>query len=84
MSEAREIPQQELRNHVAGVLREVAEGGRVRVTVRGRAVAELVPLGERPSFVRRADVERLLVEAPLDPGFQSDIDAVVGWIIEDL
>jgi prevent-host-death family protein len=84
MSEAREIPQRELRNNVAGVLREVAEGARVRVTVRGRAVAELVPVSERPWFVPRAEVEKVLAEAPLDHEFAADVDAVVGSTIEEL
>jgi len=84
MSEAREIAQRELRNNVADVLREVAAGGRVRVTVRGRAVAELVPLGDRPTFVRRSDVEQVLAEAPLDSRFLADVDAVIGSTIEEL
>ena len=84
MSEVMEIPQRELRNNVAGVLREVAAGRRVRVTVRGRAVAELVPVSERSAFALRSDVETVLAEAPLDAGFAADVDAVVGSTIEDL
>ena len=83
MSEAREIAQRELRNNVSAVLREVGAGGRIRVTVRGRAVAELVPLGDRPLFAKRSDVERVLAEAPLDPAFQAEVDAIVGSTIED-
>jgi prevent-host-death family protein len=43
------IPQRELRNEVGRVLRDVEAGETVRVTVRGRPVADLVPLDPRPS-----------------------------------
>ena len=41
-------PPRDLRNDVSGVLRRVEAGERLRVTVSGRAVAELVPLPPRP------------------------------------
>ncbi|MGH2579330.1 MAG: type II toxin-antitoxin system Phd/YefM family antitoxin [Actinomycetota bacterium] len=43
-----DIPARELRNDVSGVLRRVEAGERLRVTVSGRPVAELVPLARRP------------------------------------
>ena len=43
-----EIPARELRNDVSKVLRRVEAGERLRVTVNGRPVAELVPLEKRP------------------------------------
>jgi len=39
-----EIPARDLRNDVSGVLRRVEAGERLRITVSGRPVAELVPL----------------------------------------
>lgn len=80
----REIPQRELRNDISKILRQVASGSRLRVTVGGRPVADLVPVGEGRRFVPRADVERLLHDAPLDKGFMRDIDAVLGATIEGL
>ena len=44
-----DVPARELRNDVSGVLRRVEAGERLRVTVSGRPVAELVPLAARPS-----------------------------------
>lgn len=38
----------ELRNNVSQILRRVEDGERLRITVSGRAVAELVPLTDRP------------------------------------
>jgi prevent-host-death family protein len=43
-----DIPARELRNNVSGVLRRVESGQRLRVTVNGRPVAEIVPLSRRP------------------------------------
>jgi prevent-host-death family protein len=83
-SPEREIPQRELRNHISRILREVASGSRLRVTVAGRPVADLVPVGQGRRFVPRAEVEQLLRRAPLDPGFTSDIEAVAGATIEEL
>jgi prevent-host-death family protein len=48
-----EIPQRQLRNDVGGVLRRVEAGETLRVTVRGRPVAKLSPLGERDRTVSR-------------------------------
>ena len=52
----RRIPQHELRNNIGAVLRAAEAGETFTVTVRGRAVARLVPLEDptRP----RTDVDR--------------------------
>jgi len=56
-----DIPARELRNDVSAVLRRVEAGERLRVTLSGRAVAQLVPLPSRPrsmpwsSFFDRAE-----------------------------
>ncbi|HUY06733.1 MAG TPA: type II toxin-antitoxin system prevent-host-death family antitoxin [Acidimicrobiales bacterium] len=43
-----DIPARDLRNDVSAVLRRVEHGERLRVTVSGRPVAELLPLPTRP------------------------------------
>lgn len=43
-----DVPARDLRNDVSAVLRRVEAGERLRVTVSGRPVAELVPLAARP------------------------------------
>jgi prevent-host-death family protein len=56
-----DVPARDLRNDVSGVLRRVEKGERLRVTVSGRPVAELIPLSPRPSsiaweaFIERSD-----------------------------
>ena len=67
------IPLRELRNDVSRVLREVDETRRtIRVTVRGRPVADLVPVSRRRTWVAWSELVRLLDETPVDPGFAAD------------
>lgn len=84
MDPEREIPQRELRNDISRILDEVAHGQRVRVTVRGRAVADLVPVRNVRSFVPRAELLDILRLAPLDAGFADEMAGLIGDTIEDL
>lgn len=84
MARRREIPQRELRNDVAAVLREVEQGSSLRVTVRGRPVADLVPIDARRRSLQRHEIVRILAEAPLDAGFAADLQAATGATIDEL
>lgn len=73
----RSIPQRELRNNVSKVLRAAEAGETFTVTVRGRPVARLIPLGEhgRPrTDVDRAALRRILAQ-PLDDDLAAQLDA---------
>ena len=79
------IPQRVLRNQIGRVLRDVGAGEPVRITVAGRAVADLVPVGgERRTFVPGDEVDRLLAQAPLDPAFGCHLEAAGGATIDEL
>jgi len=80
----REIPQRELRNNLSAVLREAEAGERLRVTVRGRPVADLVPVAARKQGLLPEEVARIVAQAPLDPGFVADLDAAAGATIDEL
>lgn len=80
----REIPQRELRNNVSAVLREVEAGESLRVTVRGRPVADVVPVATRRRGLSPGEVARIVADAPLDPGFAADLDAAAGGTIDEL
>jgi len=80
----RTIPQRELRNDISRVLREVEGGESFEVTVDGRPVAKIVPIPQRRTFVPWAEVERLIREAPLDPGFARDVDDALDQTIDEL
>jgi prevent-host-death family protein len=72
----RKLPQRELRNNVAGVLRAAEAGETFTITVRGRPVARLGPVSsDAPrTDVDRATLRRLLAE-PVDDGLAADLDA---------
>jgi prevent-host-death family protein len=50
------IPQRELRNDTAAVLRRVEAGETVRITSNGRPVADLVPVERAATYVSLGDV----------------------------
>lgn len=53
---ATEIPQRDLRNNTADVLRRVERGERLRITVHGHPVADLVPANRPAEFVPFTEV----------------------------
>lgn len=75
----RSIPQRELRNDVARILREAEAGAEFTVTVRGHPVAHLGPPCKEPA--RRTNVEaqalaRILASTPVDDDFATDVAAM--------
>lgn len=48
---ATDVPQREFRNNTAELLRRVERGERLRITVHGHPVAELVPIERQQPFV---------------------------------
>jgi len=73
----RTIPQRELRNNIGAVLRAAEAGETFTVTVRGRAVARVVPPGDRgrPQVdVDRETIRRILA-IEVDSALASDLEA---------
>ncbi|MGH9090061.1 MAG: type II toxin-antitoxin system Phd/YefM family antitoxin [Acidimicrobiales bacterium] len=79
-----DVPARDLRNDVSAVLRRVEQGERLRVTVRGRPVAELLPLPTRPrsmtwnAFFRDSDRWRA------DPGLARDLADLLPDTTDDI
>ena len=73
----RTIPQRELRNNVAAVLRAAEAGDTFTVTVRGHAVARLGPPGDpaRPRVNVEREALRRILALPLDDNLAADLDA---------
>ena len=72
----RTIPQRELRNDVAAILREAEAGTEFTVTVRGRPVAKVGPIEappERRRFVDRETLLRIFRDSPVDEGWAADL-----------
>lgn len=68
-----DIPARELRNDVSAVLRRVERGERLRVTVNGRPVAELVPLPRRPDSLPWKEFQRVLEGARADAALSLEL-----------
>jgi antitoxin (DNA-binding transcriptional repressor) of toxin-antitoxin stability system len=81
----RTIPDRELLDQIDRLLREVEAGERLRITIDGRPVADLVPIvRSRLTFVPRDEVAEILAHAPLDPGFARDIAMATGATTDEL
>lgn len=79
-----DIPARELRNDVSAVLRRVEAGERLRVTISGRPVAELVPLSRR----RRSIPWNLFIQGSdrwrADPGLAKELADLLPGTTDDL
>jgi prevent-host-death family protein len=73
----RRIAQRELRNNISEVLRAAEAGETFTVTVRGRPVARVVPVGDPGQ--PRTDVDRetikRIIAIPVDEGLAAELDA---------
>jgi prevent-host-death family protein len=77
-----EVSVRQLRNHTADVLRRVEAGESLRVTVDRRAVAELVPLASRATWVPRRRALDGLVQA--DPGLSRQLEEALPDTVDEL
>ncbi len=66
------IPQRELRNDIAAILRRAEAGETFTVTVNGRPVAELRPLEQR----RAKSLAEIIATTPVDPEWADDLVAM--------
>ena len=78
-----DVPARELRNDVSGVLRRVEAGERLRVTVSGRPVAELVPLSKRVPTMTWAQFTAHFEGALADPGLATDLAELLPETTDD-
>jgi prevent-host-death family protein len=79
-----DIPARELRNDVSGVLRRVESGERLRVTVSGRPVAEIVPLTRRPRSLLWDEFLQGSDEWRADPGLAGELRKLVPDTTDDV
>jgi prevent-host-death family protein len=79
------IASRDLRNHTSDVLRRVAAGESVAVTVRGEVVAELHPPRDpRRPFLTPAELAARLPGIQADPGLRDDLERLAGETTDDL
>lgn len=79
------VASRDLRNHTAEVLRRVADGDRVTITVNGTPVAELgpVPSRRRTSMPRR-ELTALLASHQADAAMRDDLATLSAETTDDL
>ncbi len=79
------IASRELRNHTADVLRRVADGTHVTITVNGVPVAEISPIrSTRKHFLSQSDLVEIMTRKQADPGLRDDLAALAGETTDDL
>lgn len=79
------IASRDLRNHTAEVLRKVAEGDHVTITVQGRPVAELTPVMSRKrSSFTVSELVDVIDNYQADPGLTRDLARLSGDTTDDL
>lgn len=80
-----EVASRELRNHTADVLRRVQAGEEITITVRGKPVAQVVPLRpQRRRWLTREELAERLPRIQADPGLRQDLELLAGDTTDDL
>ncbi len=79
-----EVASRELRNATRALLARVEAGEEVTITVDGRPVAVLRPVGRRPSWLARDEFLRRLVRHQADPGLAHELTTLSPDSTEDL
>lgn len=79
-----DVAARELRNDVSGVLRRVEAGERLRVTVSGRPVAELVPLPKRERTMSWEQFSQHFAGGRADAGLAAELAELVPDSTDDV
>jgi prevent-host-death family protein len=79
-----EVASRELRNDTRGVLRRVAGGEDVVITVAGQPVAVLSPLRRRHRWVSRAEFVQRFSGRQADPGLAAELAGLAPDNTDDL
>lgn len=79
-----EIASRELRNNTRSLLDRVAAGETVTITVDGRPVAELHPVGTRTRWVTRDRFVRDVLANQADPALAAELAALSDETTDDL
>jgi len=67
------VASRELRNNTRQLLKRVEAGESITITVDGRAVATLAPVGRRPRWMSKAELLALISGHQADSGLRGDL-----------
>ena len=79
-----EIASRELRNNTRALLDRVGAGEEITITVDGRAVAVLTPVGRRQRWVARDEFARRIGGRQADAGLRSELRELAPETTDDL
>ncbi|HEV7886186.1 MAG TPA: type II toxin-antitoxin system prevent-host-death family antitoxin [Acidimicrobiales bacterium] len=79
-----EAASRELRNNTRGLLDRVAAGEAITITIDGRPVAVLQPLGRRPRWLARDEFVRRVVRHQADAGLISELAGLAPGTTDDV
>lgn len=79
-----EVASRELRNNTRALLERVEAGESVTITVGGRPVAILQPLGRKPSWLTREEFSRRIAEHQADPELAHELPELSPGTTDDL
>jgi prevent-host-death family protein len=68
-----EVPSRELRNNTRALLDRVETGEAITITINGRAVAVLQPLGRRPRWLARDEFVRGIIAHQADSLLRTEL-----------
>lgn len=68
-----DVASRDLRNNTRALLERVEAGEAITITVAGRPVAVLQPIGRRPQWLGRDEFVRRVVPYQADPALQRDL-----------
>lgn len=79
-----EAASRELRNNTRGLLDRVEAGEAITITIDGRPVAVLQPLGRRPRWLSREEFVRRVVRHQADAGLAAELAELVPGTTDEL
>ncbi len=79
-----EVASRELRNQTRALLDRVQAGERITITVEGRPVAVLVPVGRRPQWIARREFAQQILTNQADPAMADDLATLGQETTDDL
>ena len=78
-----EVASRELRNATRGLLDRVGSGETLTITVDGRPVAILAPVGRRPRWISKDVFVRSVVSHQADAGLADDLAELAGEMTDE-
>lgn len=77
------VASRELRNSTRSLLDRVESGETLTITVDGRPLAVLAPIGRRPRWVARGEFASTVLDRQADPGLTQDLHELAGEMTDE-